>query len=296
MNLAMLGLLVGCHGDNAETEANPFDDFGPYKNCEQDIVYTEYDESELNAEPIPVGEAVTVYTAQGGPLQRDEYGYDSDGTLALDWTTRCSYEESTHAPLTCEIFYEWEKKPGLYLTETYAYRADGFLAWQSDDYPSLFLDVTTVARDASDRVVRVDTDRAFPDDDGSAGEVDGVPDWSDVWSYVGDDTPPSEIATYREGIVDDDHLTGIVRYTVENDLAVHGEAIDYAGNVTGTADYTYDDDGHLLTNVGNGGWEIDTFTWDGDFLMSETHEVAWKDLSDVRTDSTADYTYDCEGP
>jgi len=302
-NLVTMMLLAGCHGDAAE---NPFDDWGPYKNCEQDIVYTDYDEYDPNAGPYPGGEIVNVYTEQGGLLQSDEYVDNLwHGTHTLSYTTVCSYDESTHAPLGCETSNVTGKQPLLYSTETYAYRADGLLAWQSLSAPDWWIYVWTVTRDASDRVVRIEVEHA-PTDKKGDGEVAGIPYAWDVWIY--DDASsalttydiasaiPSEIDSYEYDYEGREYLAGVVHYTADNHQIVHKEYATPDGDVYEVHDYTYDRDHHLLTDVRDGGWETYTLTWDGDRLMTETREVAWKDLSDVRTDYTAEATYDCEAP
>jgi YD repeat-containing protein len=286
-NLWILVLLAGCRKDDAESE-NPFDDWGPYKSCTQDIVYTDYDVKTSEAEPDPGDLRVSVHTAQGGLLESDYYRRASDGTLTFNDATYCSYDEDTHAPLACDIFLDPDKKPSLYSTETYGYRADGLIAWVSETFFNGSVNVYTTTRDESDRVVRVDFDHS------SDGALDGMPDSSDVSIYDGDDTVPSEIDRYRDGIVDDEHLELSLRNVVENDLAVHGELVSSDGSVE-AHDYTYDNDDHLLTDVRDGGWEITTYTYDHrGFWATGTHQLAWNELSDLRTDSTVDVEYDCE--
>ena len=294
-SLGMLVLLVGCHKDDAEPE-NPFDDWGPYKGCEQDIVYTAYDVTTRDGAAYPDGEEVYVYTAQGGLLERDYYyDADDDGTRIANDATYCSYDEKTHAPFACSTFFDPDGKPDLYETVSYGYRADGLIAWESDDFfGGELVYISSWTRDESDRVVRIDLDRGDPYND---IYIDGIPDSSDMWTYDGDDTTPSELDRYTDGIVDDDHLELSVHYVVENDLAVHAELANFKGKVYEVHDYTYDDDGNLLTDVRDGGWEITTYTYDDrGFWLTGTHQVAWKELSDVRTDETAEVTYDCEDP
>ena len=303
--LPILVLLAGCRGEDSDSsESNPFDDWGPYKGCHQDIVYTDYDQYDPNAGPYPGGETVNVYTAQGGLLQRDEYGREYDGTEALWYTTYCSYDDGTHAPLGCDTFYVRDWKRQLYSTDTYAYRADGLLAWESRSSPNWYIIVLTTTRDESDRIIRIDA-AAAPTDKNGAGAVAGVPYGWDVWIYDADSTLPiddgasaipSEIDSYENDQYGSEYLTGVVRYTVDNDEIVRREQLTSEGDVYEFHDYTYDDDGHLLTDVRDGGWETYTLAWDGDFLMTETHELAWKELADVRINYVASATYDCEAP